>query len=173
MSAPGRANRVHGKPFGTQYAMIQWPVRLWLGYGSAESETDEGRPTAEARQPVDTDQRRGGEDVGRLFERLAAHGLHQRFARLEVSCRLVETHTLVGLLFDQKELAATLDDRGDDHMRLPDIVHGIQKTKKAGFPLPSAGLVERLLLVFLGGLFLAVFRLLFLLIFLFVRGESN
>ena len=76
----------------------------------------------------------------RLLERLARRGLRQRFARLEMTCGLIELAARARLLLDEQELPVALDDGGDRDGR-PETTRSLMvlrphKRKGQGDPLP-------------------------------------
>ena len=78
---------------------------------------------------IDADQETRHEGVSRFLERLAHDRRGQRLAALQVSGRLIEPDSFVGLFLDQQKRAVALDDGGDGDMGLPnhDDDHGFRK----------------------------------------------
>lgn len=89
-------------------------------------------PPLELRD-VHANQRLRREHLPGLLERFAHDRLEQRFARLQVTSRLVQPQPVRRVLLDQQEPLPMLDDGGHGHVRRPQLrIHKSQYCTAVG-----------------------------------------
>ena len=92
-------------------------MRLVRDDVTGEGEANERRPGRRGLPAIDTHERRRRDAVSRFLERFAHRGVHQRFASLQMTRRLIEADAVTRLFLDQQECAVVDDDRRDGHGR--------------------------------------------------------
>ena len=108
-------------------AFLERAVRIVRHDFTRKCKTNERGSGRHGLPAIDAHERRGRDAISRLLERFAYRGVHQRFAGLEMTRRLIEADTVPRLFLDQQERAVANDNRRDGHGRPGQLVftHGV------------------------------------------------
>ena len=138
--APG--DFLAGQPQRAQDAVVERTAGIMRAELAAEGEAQVGRRIGSrplGAPQVDADQLRRREGERSLLERLARRGGEQALARIEVARGLVQADAFGGLLLDQQEAAAALDDGRHGDRRFPRIAQFVRTAQ--GAPVEDGGTI--------------------------------
>ena len=123
MPVGGRAQLLGGEPHRAHDALIERTIGLFTQRLAAERETQirDIAPRSREVRHIGADERLGLESMRRFFERLADYRFDERFARFEVTGRLVDPQTCGRVLFDDEKAPVSLDDRRHRNVGGPSI----------------------------------------------------
>jgi hypothetical protein len=112
------------EPYRADNPMIEHALRIVTRYGAGKGETNVRRVACRVMIVIDTDERTGPEMVRGFLECFADCGVSQRFTRIEMPGRLIETKAFIRFFFDHEKTPVALGDGGDRDVRSPDEVIG-------------------------------------------------